>query len=756
MSISAEKIALLKYQGILGCCMIFEKTGNISLNSTNIDIKKDKSITKPMTFKGQPAENSTETEKAKVNSPLAAAYFGINTSENLTPLTIDELKGENGQSRFGHDTQSVINLSKKYPHIRELVFLKKQDGTPRFHYMNLLKLAKFYEDKDNRAAVQELAKIETSKGKPRFTDNAIMTIAKYGIYSKYANEIKALAAMEDEKNEPVFKADELLNLVEHYKTYGHDIKELTQLKDANGESINFAGDVIFNILEGYKEHKETIVNLCAKRDFSKILNQDLIEAYEKYPEFMEKIFDKREGDNLECDYKYCANEIIAIGIACNNNLDAISKLYDLAEENKISERTFDKIISNVDENSWRALNNPDFEKFFFDNIEDIELCETYSSDNFVRLETKDKKFNIKIKIENGIEIVGEENKDKREVETRKNDGTVTHEKYYKNDFDEEIGYIEKVKDENGNVISMEVTKPSRKNPGVLVVMKNTYDKDGNFIDSRKIGYVENYGKNGERRKIQKEYVSPLGVTTKQMVLEIPRGKRSVYEIDDKKFERVFKRKGENETETHAWGNKYETKFNEDNIEVTLTSKYGKPKTVTLDKDQIDFKLLPLIKQLPGDFLYTLSKTGTKVMTAKNWDKDMAGNACFMNINNTIYISDRWENDPFVFAHEYGHMIDALLLDNLSEDSVLNLICKKELDAYKEKASSRNEKCVGYFVSNYDTENGQCFDELVAETTALLSGLQHDDNNLLVRAKVLQENFPETISYIGNQIKRVMI
>ena len=736
--------------------MIFEKTGNISLNSANIDIKKDKSIIKQTAFRGQPAENSSESEKSKVSSPLAAAYLGINRSENLKPLTIDELKCENGQSRFGHDTQGVINLSKKYPHIRELVFLKKQDGTPRFHYMNLLKLAKFYEDKDNRDAVLELAKIETSKGKPRFTDNAIMMLGKYGIYDHYSREIKALAAMENDKNEPVFKADELLNLVEHYETYGHDIKELTQLRDAYGEPINFEGDIIFNILEDYKEHKETIVNLCAKRDFSANLNQDLINAYEKHPEFMEKIFDKREGDSLECDYKYCASEIIAIGTACNNNPDAISKLYDLAEENKISERTFDKIISNVDENSWRALNNPEFEKFFFDNLEDIELCETYSSDNFVRLETKDKKFNIKIKPENGIEIVGEENKDKREVETRKNDGSVKCEKYYNNDYDEEIGYIEKVKDENGNVISMEVTKPSRKNPGVLVVMKNTYDKDGNFIDSRKIGSVENYGKNGERRKIQKEYVSPLGVTTKQTVLEVPRGKRSVYEIDDKKFERVFKRKGENETETHAWGNKYETKFNEDNIKVTLTSKSGEPKTVTLDKDQIDFTLLPLIKQLPGDFLYTLAKTGTKVIAAKNWDKDMKGNACFVKINNTIYISDRWEKDTFVFAHEYGHMLDAMLLDELSGDSILNLICKKELNAYKENASSRNEKCVGYFVSNNDTEEGQCFDELVAETTALLSGLQHDDNNLLVRAKVLQENFPETISYIGNQIKRIMI
>ena len=736
--------------------MFFDKTGNLSVNQTNIEFKKDKNITKTdVAFKGQTSENSSETEKAKVNSPLAAAYLGINNSENLKPLTLDELKGENGQSRFGHDTQGVINLSKNYPHIRELVYLKKQDGSPRFHYMNLLKLAKFYEDKDNRKAVLELAEMETSKGKPRFTDNAIIQIAKYGIYDKYTDEIKGLAAMEDRKNEPVFKADELLNLVEHYQTYRHDIKELTQLRDEYGNHINFDGDVIFDVLEGYKEHKETIVKLCAKRDFSKNLNQDLIEAYEKHPEFMEKIFDKREDDKLESDYKYSANDIIEIGIACNNNPDAISKLYDLAEEKKISERTFDKIISNVDENSWRALNNPEFEKFFFENIDKIDSCKTFSSDNFVCLETDGKKLNIKINPKNGFEIVGEETEIKSVTETQKADGYVTLEKYYNNDCYEEIGSIEKVKDENGNIISTELMKPSKQNPGVLINIKNTYDKDGNFIDYKRIGYVENYGEKGERRKIQREYTSPLGVKTKHMVLEVPKGKRSCYEIDDKRIERLFKVKDENNTETYAWGNKYETKINQDSIEITITRKDGSREKKSMNKDQVDFKLLPLIKQLPGDILFTISQTGTKVKQVKNWDKEMEDNACYTEVNNTIYMSDKWSKDTFVFAHEYGHMIDSQKLDNLSKDSELKSIIKKELDAYKKNVSLKNEKCIEYFVSNENTKNGECFDELIAETTALLSGLQHSENTLLIRAKLLQENFPETIAYLGSKIEKAM-
>lgn len=42
-------------------------------------------------------------------------------------------------------------------------------------------------------------------------------------------------------------------------------------------------------------------------------------------------------------------------------------------------------------------------------------------------------------------------------------------------------------------------------------------------------------------------------------------------------------------------------------------------------------------------------------------------------------------------------------------------------------------------------------EVIAETTAITSGLQHDKTFILERARILQENFPQTMEYILGKI-----
>ena len=43
-------------------------------------------------------------------------------------------------------------------------------------------------------------------------------------------------------------------------------------------------------------------------------------------------------------------------------------------------------------------------------------------------------------------------------------------------------------------------------------------------------------------------------------------------------------------------------------------------------------------------------------------------------------------------------------------------------------------------------------EVIAETTAITSGLQHNKTFILERARILQENFPQTMEYIMSKIK----
>ena len=136
-----------------------------------------------------------------------------------------------------------------------------------------------------------------------------------------------------------------------------------------------------------------------------------------------------------------------------------------------------------------------------------------------------------------------------------------------------------------------------------------------------------------------------------------------------------------------------------------------------------------------------------------YDSNLKDNACFSL--NRILISPQLAGDPATFAHEFGHFADEILLKDLHRDKGLKEIFQKELDAYKLKATGMNEEQILYFIAKKHRNRDGCLTELVAESNVILSGLFHDKNHMLLRAKILQENFPETISYVGSKFQEAV-
>ncbi|MBQ6516430.1 hypothetical protein IJI31_04555 [bacterium] len=478
-----------------------------------------------------------------------------------------------------------------------------------------------------------------------------------------------------------------------------------------------------------------------------------------------KLVDMKVNDGGKEVPRFNTTDIIMLGRALNDleTKGIVLELVNLpvkTDEQKNIIPTADDILKYTDlyvedyENR-RILENPEVQKCVMYNSKKLKSVNSFSSDKFLELHYKDKVVHYEIKDDGTLEVTGEEvisEKDgKKTTELKTKGASIKLEQYFDKEGDIK-GYIETLSDKDGNPVSRTLTKRSKKNPGVLVVLKEVLDKKGGIKEVKKLGTVENYGEKDDKRVIKTEFTSPLGTESKQSIMETPHIKSSKFEAVGKRFERRFRQYDDHSSDTVAWGNLYRTKINLDGIDVTVTRKDGTTETATVKNCQMSYQLRPLIAQISGDYLYLLAKTGTKV--CYGYEKD---NACFDPDSNTICVSEELKNDPFIFMHELGHMADEVILGNLNKDSELQEIFKRELDAYKEQASVLSEEQIQYFVAKKHSNIGGCLTEVIAETNAILSGLQHegDGHQVLIRSKILQENFPETISYIGSKIEEEM-
>ena len=443
--------------------------------------------------------------------------------------------------------------------------------------------------------------------------------------------------------------------------------------------------------------------------------------------------------------------------ADKNNEKILLEILEKCKEKQIDKKTFFGIINRNEGKKLQILEHPFVKQIFFDNLEKAPFVNnSISSDNYIELHFGSTSYNIKLDNETTGHIIGEEHTMSKTgvfgTEYKTTDGSVKIEQYSGiPGFNNTNGTLETIKDAEGKIVSRTITKPSKRNPGVLVVIREIYDKDGNVTEVKNIGFVKQYGSNRQGRRIEREYTSPGGTVEKQIIIEGPKGRYSKFEVDGKVFERRSRKIDDNTIESKVWENTYTAKYSADKIEISVSRKDGTVETVVLDSNQIDLTLMPLYKNIPTDYLYILAKTGTKVEI----DKKRTKNAYFSPSGNKIGISKELINDPFTFAHEFGHMLDDMVLNKLNSDSNLKAIFIKELENYKAQSTRFNEMEISYFVAKDHVNADGCLTEVIAEANAILSGVVHDSNFLLLRAKLLQENFPETLSYIGTKIQEAM-
>ena len=764
------------------------------INTLN-NFETGKKITKPVCTSH--AQQLGKTESIRVNSGLAMSFLGIKKTEsnnlkNKKPLTHKELEANNYKDRKRN--QQIIKLSEVYPEFtRQLIGYKingknrftddevmlllrdyslnpkevkelteyKVDDKYRFKAVGIDKLIDSY--KECPVAVKNLAKYKDDNGKFRFSGFIISAIAK-PYFDNLPKTEEFLNYRVDGKLR--FSGSDIYDLIDIYNKQPESIKDLAKIKINN--KTRYAGNEIKYLAETYEKYPGGV------RGLSTALNKD------NQPKFDTQSV-KTLAPYYEChkkaifelsDIKTSANEPRFFDTEIELLIDTYEKYPEEVKELAAYEKDvcYPKFLCSDIRHAAPFYKKPEFKKFIAKNKDKIDRIESVSSDNFLEIEMDNRTLHLQFNKDKNFRVVIEEIKEindkKASCILKTSDGIIKIEQYPKKSHKPCEGYIEIISDKKGKVLSRTLTKPSKRNPDVLVVLREVLDKDGNLKEVQKLGTVKNYGEENERRRIEKNFISPLGVKSSQLILEIPKGIRTSYQIGDKTFNRLFIKKDENTTETYAWGNKYETTFNNDKVNITVTKKDGTVEKATLDNHLSDFriaslkedksvsyKMLPLVKQLPGDFLYTIAKSDTKLAYITN--DYLKNNAAFTEDINTIMISDGLKDDKFTFAHEFGHMLDDIALKKLHKNFELKKVFQKELDAYKAQASGLNEEQILYFTKKEHKNKGGSLTEVIAETNAILSGLPHDGSNMLIRAKILQENFPETMAFIGNEIEKIM-
>lgn len=563
-----------------------------------------------------------------------------------------------------------------------------------------------------------------------------------------------LSKMKTKDGHGRFNNYEKNRLIELSQEEPEAVRKLTGL-EKNGVPLLLVHHIEL-LIPPYKEHPKEVLDLLNMEDSKKIPRWSafdtyfLLNTYLKYPNAV------KELSKLETEEGYLKFTVGGVQIFAEDyekDPNFIEK-YDMFKHlNKKHD------LRNTDiKHAIRLSNNPEIENFIIDNFDEIQEISSISSEDFIEINMGEKTIHTQ-KDDNsifkitGIEVQTEKNGITKTV-LKRIDGSGKKEEYSKKNTEKNQGYIETILDKEGNVVSRTLTKPSKRNPGVLVMLRENLDKNGNLVNVQQNVTVKNYGEKGERKRIERNFVSPSGIKSRQLILEVPNGSRMEYKIGDKTFNRVSKRVGKNITETYAWGNKYTTKYNKDNIEVSAQKKDGSIEKYVLNDKQLNLCMLPVYKQLPDDYLYVMAKFGTKadITDSEIWKN----NACYGPNENKIEISLERAKDPFTFAHEIGHMIDELPFRNLNSDKKLKEVFKKELNAYKKQATGLNAQQIIYFTAKDHKNKQGCLSEAIAESVAILSGLHHNEDHLLLRAKILQENFPETILYIGAQIEKLMV
>ena len=267
--------------------------------------------------------------------------------------------------------------------------------------------------------------------------------------------------------------------------------------------------------------------------------------------------------------------------------------------------------------------------------------------------------------------------------------------------------------------------------------------------------------NNSETKITKEYTHLNGMKTISNIIQSERGIESSYRVvgrNGKTFidtRRTHKKISENHCESSLNGQKYDIVLDVDKVVVSRLDKNGnKEETITLGSNILDPKLKELYKNLPGDYFFVLKKAGIKRV-------ELFDGGSGVTPEGIVQISKDDLKNPFVLAHELGHVIDHALLNDLNNNHVLMQIFLKEFAKYQQSASYEEGKIIDYFTEIQDNayegvigRKLSYLQEIIAETHALYSGLSNDNSIIGMRGIELQKHFPETMTFVMKKFNHV--
>jgi len=334
------------------------------------------------------------------------------------------------------------------------------------------------------------------------------------------------------------------------------------------------------------------------------------------------------------------------------------------------------------------------------------------------------------------------------IKSNENDThTVTSVDYIKN-TNTEITQRRTLYDKNGDRTSTEIIRQSKIDPReyeILICNKNK--------PVERIGTVST---SADGKTITKELKSSNGTITKTTKTYNDKKSSFTYQIIDKNgnvlanHSRSSIKLDENHKITKLNGQSYDIKYKPDCIIVSkLNPDNSLQERIKLCAKQLDMNLMPIYKELAGDHLFALKKLNTMTVLGGS---AKPGNANYCNYDNLISMSKELKEDTFGFIHELGHALDYKVY-KLYEDKQLSKIFNKELMNYKKITTNLEGAAINYFTTLEHDNAGGSITEAIAETMALLSGVENNFKDIMLRGLILQEHFPETIAYISNYINQ---
>lgn len=311
-------------------------------------------------------------------------------------------------------------------------------------------------------------------------------------------------------------------------------------------------------------------------------------------------------------------------------------------------------------------------------------------------------------------------------------------------------------DKNGKLLRRDEIISSRERIGEYEITVSKPDDSGNLV-ADKIGTIKMFGSKKQGSRVRRRVTSPSGVVTREIKIKGPKGTGTEYKVLDKKgnilyeSKRIHTKIGENHYVSTHNGQRYDIKFENDKITV---SKLGEnstlSETITLDSSLVDPQLIDMYKQLPGDYFYKLKQMNCKVVYSPV--TRMGDRSCFNFEERTIYISERSKNNPQTFAHEFGHALDHIALNDLCEDKVYRSIFKEEWTNFVKTSGTDEKDVVHYYTQNLDPTDHNPFQEFIAQVDALISGFDDAEHYEQLANALLQQNFSRSLAYVAKKLE----